>query len=177
MEGLKQIPNYPNYFANIKGEIYSNKKSKDKFHKLKPQRVTQSKKGYFQVRLYTEKDAPNFKERGQLFYIHRLVWETFSGEIPDNKQIDHIDGDTSNNCLDNLQVVTGRQNLKKYHNNSTNWRKRRKEFIELYEKHGTLEKVAEIMGCVPSTAWYIINDKVLAMDSDGNHYYKQFTTY
>lgn len=34
------------------------------------------------------------------------------GEIPDGLSIDHIDGDGSNNRMDNLRVVTPSQNMK-----------------------------------------------------------------
>lgn len=36
--------------------------------------------------------------------VHRVVWEAFNGPIPKNKGIGHIDGNTHNNSLDNLQI-------------------------------------------------------------------------
>ena len=45
--------------------------------------------------------------------IHRLVWETFNGEIPIGKEIDHIDNDKKNNKLDNLQLLNHSSNCKK----------------------------------------------------------------
>jgi hypothetical protein len=47
------------------------------------------------------------------FLVHRVVWEAFNGEIPKGMDIDHIDGDPSNNCLNNLQVLTHSENIKK----------------------------------------------------------------
>lgn len=43
--------------------------------------------------------------------IHRIIWETFNGEIPQNKVIDHIDGNRSNNALDNLRLVSQSENM------------------------------------------------------------------
>lgn len=43
--------------------------------------------------------------------IHRLVWETFKGEIPEGMVIDHIDGNRSNNSLSNLRLVTQSENM------------------------------------------------------------------
>lgn len=43
--------------------------------------------------------------------IHRLVWETFNGEIPEGMVIDHIDGNRSNNALSNLRLVTQSENM------------------------------------------------------------------
>lgn len=45
--------------------------------------------------------------------VHRMVWEAFNGPIPENVDIDHIDGDQSNNSLNNLQILSHSENLKK----------------------------------------------------------------
>ena len=45
-------------------------------------------------------------------YVHRIIWETFNGEIPDGYVIDHIDCDKLNNSLSNLQLVTQSENCK-----------------------------------------------------------------
>jgi hypothetical protein len=37
---------------------------------------------------------------------HRVIWEMHHGEITENMQIDHIDGDYLNNRLENLRMVT-----------------------------------------------------------------------
>ena len=41
---------------------------------------------------------------------HRLIWELEVGKIPEGMVIDHIDGNGLNNKLDNLRLVTMRQN-------------------------------------------------------------------
>lgn len=53
-------------------------------------------------------------------FIHRLVWETFIGEIPKDKVIDHIDNNKLNNRLDNLQLLTFQNNLKKIYGRKPN---------------------------------------------------------
>ena len=45
------------------------------------------------------------------YLVHRLVWMAFKGEIPEGLEIDHIDGNRSNNRLDNLRVVTHQHNM------------------------------------------------------------------
>ena len=42
----------------------------------------------------------------KIYHVHRLVVETFIGEIPDGMEVDHIDRDRSNNALNNLRIVT-----------------------------------------------------------------------
>lgn len=42
--------------------------------------------------------------------IHRLVWESFRGPIPEGYQIDHIDGKRNNNFISNLEAVTPAEN-------------------------------------------------------------------
>lgn len=66
--------------------------------------------GYKEVCLYFE------AQKGKSMYVHRLVIESFLGEIPRGLQVNHIDGDKSNNRLDNLEIVTNRENsLHSYH--------------------------------------------------------------
>lgn len=43
--------------------------------------------------------------------FHRLVYETFMGDIPKGMEIDHKDGDKHNNELTNLEVVTPEENI------------------------------------------------------------------
>ena len=45
--------------------------------------------------------------------MHRFMWETFVGEIPDKMEIDHIDNVRNNNILSNLQCITKQQNLQR----------------------------------------------------------------
>lgn len=43
---------------------------------------------------------------------HRAAWYFHCGQWPDG-QIDHIDGDKLNNSIDNLQILSGRDNVNK----------------------------------------------------------------
>lgn len=58
-----------------------------------------SEKGY--VRLNLDK---------RLHMAHRMVWLYMTGELPD-REIDHIDGDRSNNRWGNLRLATRKQNM------------------------------------------------------------------
>lgn len=47
---------------------------------------------------------------GKKYYAHRIIWQMHFGTIPADKCIDHIDGNGSNNRLENLRVVTLSEN-------------------------------------------------------------------
>lgn len=61
-------------------------------------------KGYvvFRVRLEAYKKIQ--------FRVHRLVYNTFVGEIPSDMEIDHIDRNKQNNSIENLRILDRRSN-------------------------------------------------------------------
>lgn len=56
------------------------------------------------------------------FLIHRLVYTAFVGNVPDGFQIDHRDNNPENNRLDNLQLLTVSENIKKIYIDNPNLR-------------------------------------------------------
>lgn len=42
--------------------------------------------------------------------MHQIVWNAFRGPIPEGKILDHIDGNKTNNALENLRLVTPKEN-------------------------------------------------------------------
>ena len=95
-----QIKKYPNYFINKKGQVKSNYVSK----LLSPRNAG---RGYQCYQLRNEYGKKNE-------YIHRLVAETFIPNPHDLPQVDHIDGNKTNNNVDNLRWCTNFENLKYY---------------------------------------------------------------
>jgi hypothetical protein len=55
-------------------------------------------RGYIQV-----------KFKGKRYLAHRILFFMFNGYLPE--QVDHIDGDTSNNSKDNLRSATHSENM------------------------------------------------------------------
>lgn len=45
--------------------------------------------------------------------VHRFIYEYFNGPIPPGLEVDHIDGDRLNNRLDNLQLLSAKDNARK----------------------------------------------------------------
>lgn len=161
----KEIKDYQDYTITESGHVYSKKWNKPRL--LKPQRASQSKKGYFQVRLYNVSG-----ELGKLNYVHRLVWETFKGEIPDGYEIDHIDGDTSNNSLSNLQLLTRRENTRKYRVETQDkfLRDYRLELCRDYEILGSFRLVAEKWKVSLTAVNRVVRNRIHYMDSKTGRY-------
>ena len=78
------------FYVTSNGEVYSETR------KYKCQRYLN---GYVYVNLNNE---------GK--YLHRLVWETFNGKIPEGMEIDHINTNRFDNRLSNLRLVTSSEN-------------------------------------------------------------------
>ena len=99
-EGFYQVSNLGNVrsldrivrcntgYANIKGKL------------LKP---ILHKKGYYKVDLSKE-------GKSKRYFIHRLVALTFLENKENKEQINHIDGNKKNNCINNLEFCTNYEN-------------------------------------------------------------------
>lgn len=98
-EEWKTIPGFENYRINRNGEIIN------KFGKLlKPGKMSN---GYMHVSL------SNKEIKGKHLYVHHLVWLAFNGEVPEGLLICHIDTNRGNNALDNLCIMTHKENCNK----------------------------------------------------------------
>ena len=115
-EGLYQVSNLGNV-KSVEREIISEKRTNQKWteRKLKP---CDNGRGYLVVHL---------RNNGKRYvrYVHRLVIESFVGEIGDN-DINHKDFNRKNNCLNNLEILTRKENI--------NYSKNAGKYNELYQK-------------------------------------------
>jgi hypothetical protein len=73
---------------------------------------------------------------GKPYRMHQLVFLYHNGYLTKGKEIDHIDGNRTNNRIDNLREVTRQQNSlnRKYYENSSgikgvSWSKERKKWV------------------------------------------------
>lgn len=82
-------------FADRDGNIYSTKQGN--MRQLKPQKVNnaRSKKQYWMIASYG--------------LVHRLVASAYLGSV-EGKVINHLDGNPCNNKVDNLKIVTQKEN-------------------------------------------------------------------
>lgn len=89
-EGLYQISNFGKVKNSRTNRILKNKKDKD---------------GYLYVIL-------SKKSKIKALKIHRLVGIAFISNIKNKPQINHIDGDKTNNNINNLEWCTHEENMK-----------------------------------------------------------------
>lgn len=61
-----------------------------------------------------------FQRRG--VRLHRVVWTTANGPVPDGHHVHHIDGNPANNALSNLQCIRAEDHLAGEHGPASGWR-------------------------------------------------------
>ena len=111
------IPEFPNYKINKEGTVFSKRKgyreykngpwiAEKNWQPLK--QVLDKKTGYYLVSMIHYKEDGTRIKKNQ--FIHRLLGRGFIPN-PDNKaHINHIDGNKTNNSLDNLEWATEKEN-------------------------------------------------------------------
>lgn len=98
---LYPIPGWPNYFITEEGSVYSEQKGV-----LIEKKQQNHTGGYKTVSLW-------LNGKGRSCFVHRLVIITFKGIYSNRKlHVNHIDGNKTNNHLDNLEAVSCSDNLK-----------------------------------------------------------------
>jgi hypothetical protein len=95
-EVWKKIDNFPSYECSTMGRF----RRKDKLLKFGVHQ-----KGYLYIRLYKNGKQYTFR-------AHRLVYAVFIGPIPEGFEINHTNGDKTNNTVSNLDLTNHSENMK-----------------------------------------------------------------
>ena len=101
----KIIDNFPNYQISNFGRVMSLVK-KDK-PLIRTPHITGG--GYYSIKLHRKVEGKKVIERR---YIHRLVAEAFIPNPLNRTEINHIDGDKTNNHITNIEWITHSENMK-----------------------------------------------------------------
>lgn len=107
-EGRYQVSNHGRLKAlsrNVRFGRHWNKKTKETILK-----VYLSDKGYVMIRFYT-------LGKKKCMFVHRLVAIAFIHNPETKPQVNHIDGNKTNNCVSNLEWATGIENMRHAHKN------------------------------------------------------------
>ena len=92
---------FTNYAASKDGEILN----------VKTGRILKkilTVNGYLTFKIFDKKLI-----KTKTYYIHRFEWECVKGDIPEGFVIDHIDSVKTNNKIENLQLLTVSENIRK----------------------------------------------------------------
>ena len=95
-------PFFLSYATSKSGEILNIKT-------VKLLKCTENNQGYLTFFLYHERELKNYS-------VHRFVFESIKGVIPDCYVVDHIDSNRTNNSIYNLQLLSSKENIQKARN-------------------------------------------------------------
>lgn len=96
------VSSFPNYEVSSLGRVRrTNNSARWKAGKILGDRP--DKDGYSRVVLYANHTTKSLR-------THRLVVEAFIGQIPDGMQVNHKNGVTSDNRVENLEIATPSEN-------------------------------------------------------------------
>lgn len=96
---MKEISGFKGYYVTTNGRVWSDKSKRYLKPSVKPE-------GYCYYTMVSDNGAK------QKRYAHRLVAAAFVGPCPDGHQVNHKNGDKTDNSVENLEYVTAGDNLR-----------------------------------------------------------------
>ena len=155
MEQWKQVEYAPSYEVSSYGNIRNNKRD-GKLLRINYERL---KKNNTRVRPYL---SVNGKSKG--YYLHRIVAEHFIPNPENLPEVNHKDGDFYNNCADNLEWISKKDNMKHANENNLITRKKRKIIVKNKKTHeesvySSMTECAASLGYSNSTVYNTCSGK------------------
>ena len=111
METWANVKGFDTYQVSDQGQV----RSIDNYEAITPKTRNGAFKRFRAGRILAIQDNGNgykfvYLGRGNHRYVHRLMWEGFKGELTPGMQINHINCNRGDNRLENIELVTPRQN-------------------------------------------------------------------
>lgn len=162
-EEWKDITNYENLYqiSNL-GRVrsvdrlikqYGHKRQYERLMKGKILKLHKQNGGYMLATL--TKDG---KEKKML--VHRLVAQEFIPNPQNKEQVNHIDGNKQNNCIDNLEWCTQSENVKHSYSKLHHKLKNKKVFCcELNKFFNSIEGASKELNINPRSISHAINNR------------------
>lgn len=144
MEEWRDIPGYEGFYqASSEGRVRSVDRvlvrSNGRSHTVRGKVLRPGISSRYSMVVLRNEDGVNGKT------VHSIVAETFIGPRPDGMVIDHKDENTENNRPNNLEYVTQRENVRRFHKNKGTecigvyWYKRKSKWMaRIYRKEGSV---------------------------------------
>lgn len=101
---MKYNAKYDRWFSK-EGLVYRYDEKRDRLVLCSMHNV----RGYLKFSGSDKSECPNPR------FVHRAIWETFNGPIPEGMEIDHKHGNRSDNRLSELECVTHIENMANPH--------------------------------------------------------------
>ena len=95
--GLVEHPDYPGYYGTINGKVFSNRGAYGKIRLVKPI-LQKNNNGYYLINCGGDKNG----KRNQVLW-HRFIAKIFIPNPNNLPEVNHLDEDKGNCCVDNLE--------------------------------------------------------------------------
>jgi len=164
-EKWKEIKNYPSYKISDHGRIKRIKTSKGaRAGKILKSNI--GSHGYLSINLCEDGEAKSF-------LVHKLVTEAFLGQCPEGCQVNHKDGNKLNPCIENLEHVEPKENIKhsmklglrdNEGKNNGNSKLKEKDILKIRKLYRTgnyiQEEIARMFNISRSLISHIVNNEI-----------------
>ena len=107
---------------------------------LRIKKPSVSKNGYFLMCFSRAGNKP------VTLYLHRLVVEAFLGDVPNNLEVSHLDGDKRNNAFCNLTVESHKENANRRKQHGTEIFGARNPSVKLTEQDVLMMRQLRVCG-------------------------------
>lgn len=173
MTEWRTVPGFPGYEVNNVGDVRSVTRAvphqtvtKTIFGKMKKARP-QKNGGQLRLTLFHERVCKSV-------FVHRLVMAAFVGPLPEGKLVRHLNGDPTDNRLENLAYGDALENAadaiahgataRGQRANKSNLTDRKVREIRAFAKDPRISQkyIAELYGVTPTNIMYIVQRKTWA---------------